>query len=514
MKKLLFALTLVLCLVISMVAFTSCGGGGEEGCEHIWATVATTDTAATCTTDGSKSIKCLGCGEKQADSVTAIPATGHAYDDSTTVLATCTEGGSVTKTCSACGDTTTTTIPATGEHTWGAIPTIDTEATCTTNGQKSIKCTVCQTIKEGTVEVIPTEHIWSVIATMDAAATCTTPGVKTIKCMFCNEKQAGSEQQIPATGHSDVPVIVAPTLFSEGFIEGECSACGEAISEAIAKVEPNVATFSPDGAKNVVSYQNVNIVDDVLKGDHFYPTEENPNGKGLYIEFSVLWNETLLDVLNGKCRYAQLGSLGDMDGTSTGKRITPFFLVFNQTADQEKFWCQFHGGFETDNNTTNVFGNPVIPDQPAEYYSYIGDYGWHRIGIEYNQVTEINGTTVKYTLYATLYVDGAKVLAYKVIYDGNISSKGTENLLYTATVVNGDVEYEDIASDRYAFIYRFGNDQKTETEDNAYFVVGDISVTAGNGFVKNVTKLDTPVEGTYSPAEGVELDADRYFVYE
>ena len=510
MKKLLLALTLVLTLAVSLVALTSCGGGGDE-CDHIWGTVATQDTAATCTEEGSQSIKCLACGEKKADGITAIPALGHAYDDGTTVPATCLEDGSLTKTCAICGDVNVTTIPATGAHTWGAIPTIDTEATCTTVGSKSIKCTACQTIKEGSTEVIPAEHIWSVIATMDTAATCTTPGVKTVKCVFCNEKQPGTEQQIPATGHSDVPVIVAPTLFSEGFAEGECSACGEAISEAIAKVEPNVATFSPDGAKNVVIYQNVNIVDDVLKGDHFYPTEENPNGKGLYIEFSVLWNETLLDVHNGKCRYAQLGSLGDMDGTSTGKRITPFFLVFNQTADQEKFWCQFHGGFETDNNTTNVFGNPVIPDQPAEYYSYIGDYGWHRIGIEYNQVTEINGTTVKYTLYATLYVDGVKKLSYQAI---KTTTDNNPNLLYTATVVNGTVKYEDIASDRHAFIYRFGNDQKTETENNAYFIVGDISVTAGNGFVKNVTKLDTPVEGTYSPAQGVELDADRYFVYE
>ncbi|MBR5632609.1 MAG: hypothetical protein IKW68_01400 [Clostridia bacterium] len=95
MKKLLFALTLVLCLAISMVAFTSCGGNGEgegegegtgDACVHTWAANPTTDKAATCTEEGSESVKCVACGEKKADSVTAIPATGYAYDAGLTAV--------------------------------------------------------------------------------------------------------------------------------------------------------------------------------------------------------------------------------------------------------------------------------------------------------------------------------------------------------------------------------------------------------------------------------------------
>ena len=510
MKKLLLSLTLVLCLVASMVALTSCGGG-EEGCEHIWATVSTPDTAATCTEEGSQSIKCLECGEKKADSITAIPALGHAYDDGTTIPATCLEDGSVTKTCAVCGDVNVTTIPTAGEHTWSADAIVDTYPTCTTDGSKSIKCTACQITKPDTTVVIPAGHTWAETTSIVTPASCTTDGVKAIRCTVCREVKPETNEVIPATGHTDIDVVIAPTLFTEGRIKGTCSTCGVNVNETIPKADTTtVVTFSPDG-ENVGIYKNVNIVNDVLKGDHFYPTEENPDGKGLYIEFSVLWNETLLDVHNGKARYAQLGTLGDMNGTSDGKRITPYFLVFNQTADKEKFWCQYPGGFETDNNTTNIYGPKVESGLPADGYTYIGEYGWHRIGIEYTQVTEIEGETVKYTLYATLYIDGVKVLAYQAI---KTTTDNNPNLLYTATVINGNVEYEDIASDRYAFIYRFGNDQKTETEDNAYFVVGDISVTAGNGFVKNVTKLDTPVEGTYVPAEGVELDADQYFAYD
>ena len=511
MKKLLLALTLVLCLAVSLVAFTSCGGTEEDGCEHIWATEATVDTAATCTQEGAESIKCTVCGEKKADSITAIPAYGHSYDEGTTVPATCTEDGSVTKTCAVCGDVNVTTIPAAGEHTWSTEPIIDTYPTCTTDGQKSIKCTACQVTKPDSTETIPAGHTWADSAAVIVPATCTTEGSMAIKCTVCREVKPDSTEVIPATGHTDIDVVVAPTLFTEGRIKGTCSTCGVAVNEAIDKADPtSVVTFSPDG-ENVGIYKNVNIVNDVLKGDHFYPTEENPDGKSLYIEFSILWNETLLDVYNGKARYAQLGTLGDMNGTSDGKRITPYFLVFNQTADKEKFWCQYPGGFETDNNTTNIYGPKVESNLPADGYTYIGDYGWHRIGIEYTQVTEIEGETVKYTLYATLYVDGVKKLAYQAI---KTTTDNNPNLLYTATVVNGDVEYEDIASDRYAFIYRFGNDQKTETEDNAYFVVGDVSVTAGDGFAMPVTKLDTPTDGTYSPAEDVTLDADQYFAYE
>ena len=560
MKKLLFALTLVLCLAISMVAFTSCGGNGEgegEACEHTWADAATTDKEATCTTEGSESIKCTKCGEKKADSVTAIPATGHSYDAGTTVDPTCTTDGSLTKTCATCNNKEVTPIAATG-HTWATETTVITAPTCTAEGAKAIKCTACDEVKsESTEAIAATGHTWADEATVITAPTCTEAGAKAIKCTACDDLKPESTEAIAATGHTwadeattdteptcvapgsksvkctacntidpdtveEIPsagqhtwadnatIVTAPTLFAEGLKTGTCAVCNEAISEAIAKTETTGVTFTPDG-QDVGVYKNVNIVNDVLKGDHFYPTEENPNGKGLYIEFSVLWNETLLDVYNGKARYAQLGTIGDMNGTEDGKRITPFFLVFNQTKDKEDFWCQYPGGFETDNNKTNTHGPKVESNLPADGYTYVGEYGWHRIGIEYTQVTEIEGETVTYTLHTALYVDGVKVLAYKVIYDGNIAKKGTENLLYTATVINDEVEYEDIASDRYAFIYRFGNDQKSETEDNAYFVVGDIFVTCGNGFVMNVEPDTTPTEGTYTTADGKTLDADVYY---
>ena len=377
MKKLLFALTLVLCLAISMVAFTSCGGNGEgegEACEHTWADAATTDKEATCTTEGSESIKCTKCGEKKADSVTAIPATGHSYDAGTTVDPTCTTDGSLTKTCATCNNKEVTPIAATG-HTWATETTVITAPTCTAEGAKAIKCTACDDLKpESTEAIAATGHTWADEATTDTEPTCVAPGSKSVKCTVCNTIDTDTVEEIPSAGQhtwaDNATIVTAPTLFAEGLKTGTCAVCNEAISEAIAKTETTGVTFTPDG-QDVGVYKNVNIVNDVLKGDHFYPTEENPNGKGLYIEFSVLWNETLLDVYNGKARYAQLGTIGDMNGTEDGKRITPFFLVFNQTKDKEDFWCQYPGGFETDNNKTNTHGPKVESNLPADGYTYV-----------------------------------------------------------------------------------------------------------------------------------------------
>ena len=193
MKKLLFALTLVLSLAISLVAFTSCGGGGDD-CEHIWASESTVDTAATCTEEGSTSIKCLECGEKKADSITAIPAYGHSWSDwventaagvKTRTCQTCetTESvsistpacthttteirGKVTATCGnqgytgdtyckSCGEKTATgqVVPATGNHTWGEI-VVTIEPTAERDGEGVCTCTGCGATETSVITYTP-----------------------------------------------------------------------------------------------------------------------------------------------------------------------------------------------------------------------------------------------------------------------------------------------------------------------------------------------------------------------
>ena len=498
MKKIFLAITIALCLALSLVALTSCSGSGDD-CDHVWANMATTDTAATCTTDGSKSIKCLDCGEKQADSVTVIPATGHEYTTDSFTEATCTTDGSETKICAVCADTVITTIPATGGHTWGDIPTIDIEATCTTNGQKSIKCNVCQQIKEGTVEVINAEHIWGIIATADVNPTCTTPGTKTIKCIFCNEKQAGTEEEIPATGHFDVPVIVAPTLFSEGLAEGNCSACNEALSYTLPKTEPTVYSSATHNAEIKEEWN----VESILEGDkHFYPTEDDPDGKALYVEYSILWNPTLLGIRDG---YGYMTS-PRIEGHNDNDYDSPYWICLKD--NERTAWSNFAGSFEpiVMNGDTPIYGPPMNAEAlPKDQYPNFGDYGWHRVGLEMKQTDIVEGNTVKKILIVTLYIDGVKASSY------DMGIRYDHNWLYHAELVDGEPMYMDIALSTSIIPYYIPNLKPESGAAATYFVVADVSVSCGDGFVMNVTPVENPEDATYTIVDGVEVPGNVFF---
>ena len=81
-------------------------------CNHEWTT--TSETAATCTTAGSKTEECSVCHKVNT---TEIPALGHSYGEFVqTTAPTCTEKGEKTSTCATCGDIKTAEVAATG-HT-------------------------------------------------------------------------------------------------------------------------------------------------------------------------------------------------------------------------------------------------------------------------------------------------------------------------------------------------------------------------------------------------------------
>ena len=492
MKKLLLALTLVLCLAVSMVALTSCGG--EDDCEHIWATEATVDTAATCTQEGVKSIKCVECGEKKADSVTAIPAVGHAYDAGTTVAPTCTEDGSLTKTCAICGDVNVTVIPTAGEHTWSTEPIVDSYPTCTTDGQKSIKCTVCQVTKPDTTVVIPASHTWADGASVVVPATCTTEGVAAIKCTVCREVKPDTNEVIPATGHTDIDVVVVPTLFTEGRIKGTCSTCGVAVNEAIPTVDPSITEVTvtdEDNRDNVV--REYELLGDVLgEGKHFYPTTENPEGRSLFIEFSLLLNDTMNNFVNSNISFPGIYTSTWLD-SAYGKSAFWFYIKAADGIAQ--------GGY--DDWTSNAVDG-------ADYYNakpVLAMDGWHRFGFEFHQNTTINGDDVSYTMDVTMYIDGVKV------YEATLGKKveDTKNiLLYTAEVVDGEVVYTD-RTDAYAAYVRYTT-YVTDSENPAYFIFADQYMSC-DGFTYEVEPVSNPAAATLEVAEGVTVSAKQYYTY-
>ena len=500
MKKLLLALTLVLCLVASLVALTSCGGDGDE-CDHIWATKATVDKAATCTEEGSESIKCIECGEKKADSVTAIPATGHEYTVDTMTNATCTTDGSKTEVCTTCGNTTTTTLPATGEHTWGDIPTIDVEATCTTEGSKSIKCVTCQTVKPDSTEVIPAAHVWGVIATVDTLPTCTEPGTKSIKCLFCQTKQDGSDEVIPATGHSDVPVVVTPTFFSEGLAEGDCSACGTTVTVTLPKTEVMVNVSNSETKANTAPHYAAGIAD-AMNGQTFAPTAENPNGNDLYLEFSILWNDTMANVNGSGIGWGHMANSSDVtiEGSSCEKLFS--WLYYKNGSE----WCPFAGGFEFSENVKEFVYGPTWKKNGTEsnYTIIQGLDGWHRIGLQYHQNVYRNGNSFAYDVTATVYVDGVKT--NEIILNWG-------DFFYSAEIIDDEVVYTDHVDieSYYAVFYRIGNPHLDPGKTDAYFVFADCILSVGDGFVLDVEAVADPEAKDFTVAEDVTFSGKMYY---
>ena len=143
--------------------------------------------AATCTSAGSETYKCVGCGDTYIESITLT----HSYVLSASENATCQKDGYKTYRCSLCNDEYTEKSGKTS-HTSVVVST--QEATCTKAGAKNYKCTTCG--YEYTEEIPQKSHSYS-------AATCTNP--KT--CTGCGKTEG------TALGHSTGGV--------------KCSKCGE-----------------------------------------------------------------------------------------------------------------------------------------------------------------------------------------------------------------------------------------------------------------------------------------------
>ena len=235
--------------------------------DHVWNSEFTVDKAATCTTEGEKSIHCTTCSTRKE--ITVIPKLEHKYGDWKVTEATCTEAGSRTKTCSVCGDVVTEAIPALG-HDWEKEFTVDKAASCTENGEKSIHCTRCDvrdqvteipasehkygewTVSEATcteagsrtktcsvcgdvvTEAIPAlGHDWKTNYTINKVATCTEDGSKSIYCRRCNEQK--DMIKIPALGHNygEWSITKEATCTDKGIHTKVCMRCPDQISEEI-----------------------------------------------------------------------------------------------------------------------------------------------------------------------------------------------------------------------------------------------------------------------------------------
>ena len=280
--------------------------------------------------------------------------------------------------------------------------------------------------------------------------------------------------------HYETVMIRRPTFLSDGYGVYKCSLCGEIDYDRTYTIYPTQANLSELTSTSPSYVVHSTPIWKVQGDQHFYPTYDDPDGKDLFIEFSLFWNKTLAKTKGCTINIGRIS----LDDTNDGNGLFYLSTVNGINGND----CQFAGGFETGSRIEQISGPqmPVGSTNPEDY-PYIGGYGWHRIGVRVHQDVEVVGGVAVYSATATLYVDGERIAEH------SLDLKET-NLLYYAVVEDGEiVDYIDNdMNSRYIYAYRL-DDFKTKNEgDVAYFYTADVYVSCGNDFVLNVAPADEP----------------------
>ena len=301
-------------------------------------------------------------------------------------------------------------------------------------------------------------------------------------------------------------VTVVPTAFSVGAKTAHCNNCGADIVAEIAKTDVDLITrtsdLTNDNTNMKLWYNSVPLARLTCDGNHFYPTEESPEGKSLYVEFSMLINETLdLPTKNGKAWFIPAAISSNSLVSSTISN--PFYIHIDEN---DSYYCPFVGGIEPGFEVESFYGGSVASERFVDgsvYYAMDDYYGWHRFGVQYTQSTRVVNGNVEYTMQVSLYIDGVRVMSEVS------SSWKVENLLYTAELRNGELVYSDNSnSDRIvsaAILQYF-----IPENDTMYVPMADVYITCGDGFVVDVMPVVNPETET-SYIKGIEFNTTTHF---
>ena len=302
---------------------------------------------------------------------------------------------------------------------------------------------------------------------------------------------------------------------------------GEKVREAIGKKSSTTSSSAKIEDKR-------NIYTDVLQSGAktFHPTQENPSGNDLYVEYSVLFNKHL-NRLNASNKPYVVSTIGNED-LSKNKPLCYWSPCDDVTGSS----CKSAGGFEDAGNFSTVAAEDpgLFPDMVPPYggdssvfanYPHVGgsvaldpdhedngcENGWHRIGIRYHEeVTNVDavkgGADAEYYLTSSLYIDGNLV---SVLCATDNKDNGYDMKLYTAqSDGEGGIAYTDIASDRYVYIYRMKY-QGTSNSNPAYCVFADAYATCGHSFVQAVEHVDYPATSYYRADDAKGIFAPLYY---
>ena len=260
------------------------------------------------------------------------------------------------------------------------------------------------------------------------------------------------------------------TLLENGWKSDHCSICGagHAVASTPSETTPVVINgkngSAPTGwgsSKNFYA-PTKSLKDIAAEEGHFYPTNSNPQGNDLLVEFSILWNSTL------SAWGSKTLDLGRFSGGDTDTRCTTWLYVNNGSVDTS----DGDGGAILYSTGTGVSG-----------------YGWHRIGLRYHQTAEINAGVVDYTLTFALYIDGVEVSRVR---GGDVRYVSQGYRLFDAEIVDDKLVYHDNQSDDYVYSWLqlqnfFGRGSDT------YLVLADLMTSAGHDFMQQVEPAASPV---------------------
>lgn len=208
-----------------------------ENCDHSYISMVTKDP--TCTTEGTRTCTCTGCGDSYTESVAA---TGHSYESMVTEP-TCTDSGYTTHTCARCGDAYTDSHTAASGHAWMEAACTEpktcadcgqiegdplghsfeatvTPPTCGESGRTTFTCANCGYSYDDYIE-LPTGHSFEATVT---APTCDECGYTTYTCTGCGYSY--TDYIVTPTGHSFEAVVTAPTGDECGYTTYTCAGCG------------------------------------------------------------------------------------------------------------------------------------------------------------------------------------------------------------------------------------------------------------------------------------------------
>ena len=150
----------------------------------------------------------------------------HDYKVSSTVAATCTSAGSETYKCVNCEETYMKSIDKTA-HTYSVVSS--TDATCNATGSKTYRCAGCDNTYSETVAKLT--HKYEVIASQDP--TCQKEGYATHKCSLCSDEYTETKGKI---SHDTILASTTDsTCTAVGAKNYKCKNCSYTYAKEIAK---------------------------------------------------------------------------------------------------------------------------------------------------------------------------------------------------------------------------------------------------------------------------------------